>query len=80
MKQEKKMEDYHFQTLFYEERLVKEKYPELVPIFLQNTQKKVYWIKCPPLLVLYKLKDLRYKYIKMKLLGFEMTLYRKSRE
>ena len=78
MKQKKKMEEYHRQTIFYEERLVQEKYPDLTPIFLQSTQKKVYWINCPPLLVLYKLKDLRFKYIRIKLLGFEMTLYKKS--
>ena len=76
-KRKKMMKDMWRKTLLYEEKLLKEKYPNLLPILYEKNTKTKYLINLKPLLALSKVKDIHYKQIKLTLFGLSITLHKK---
>ena len=76
--QKERMKQFYRKTLLHEEKVLKEKYPDLLPIFYEKNTKTKYVINLKPLLVLSKIKDLHYKRVRLTLFGLSITLYKKA--
>lgn len=78
IKKKERMKQLYRKTVLYEEKLLKEKYPDLLPIFYEKTTKKKYLIKLKPFFEICKIKDLYFKRIRLSLFGLSITIYKKS--